>query len=113
VEIALELHGRPDILLVDAGFDAYQGEPLGAIYASANTYKKLAQLSKRIADRIVVVLEGGYSAGLRRGLPAYIAELLERPGPVEEKTVSRGRAYQETMENLRELCKNLGYTGGC
>ncbi len=112
VEIAVEMHGKPDVVLVDAGFDAYQGDGLGALYASTNTYRVLARLTKRLSSKAVVVLEGGYSSGLRRALPAYVAELLGAGAwPAEEETRSRGRALEETRENLRRLCRALGHTG--
>jgi acetoin utilization deacetylase AcuC-like enzyme len=71
----------PEFILVSAGFDAFQGDPLGGLTVSAAGYGSVAASLCRAADRwcagrICFVLEGGYSpAGLRECTRAVLAEL--------------------------------------
>ncbi len=112
LELAVELNWSPDIVLVDAGFDAYQGDGLGWLNLSTASYAKLARLVRKLSSRIVIVLEGGYSLGLELGLPAFIANLLGIGSyKAEEPTTSSGETWREAGGNLKALCKNLGATG--
>jgi acetoin utilization deacetylase AcuC-like enzyme len=74
---------RPEILLVSCGFDAHRADPLAAMEVSAAGFQALSRIVRRLADelcggRVVLVLEGGYSAtGLREGVSAVLDTLLE------------------------------------
>ena len=55
----------PDFVLVSAGFDGHQADPLGSINLQTDSYrwmtKSVMELADRCADgRLVSVLEGGY-----------------------------------------------------
>ena len=55
----------PDIILISAGFDAHQADPLGSINLTADYYgwmtKRLMECADRHCNgRILSVLEGGY-----------------------------------------------------
>ncbi len=55
----------PELLLISAGFDAWQGDPLGGMQVSAAAFEvwgeKLGRIAAEICDgRSVSVLEGGY-----------------------------------------------------
>ena len=55
----------PEAILVSAGFDAHQADPLGAINLSTNYYgwmtKRLLEMAdKHAGGRLISVLEGGY-----------------------------------------------------
>ena len=106
LELALRaLGGTPDIVLVDAGFDGYRGDGLGLLDLTTHAYQAVAERLRRLHAPVVTVLEGGYSEGLRRGLPAYIAALhgLGAPRLDEEPTESPRSVWREAEENLRRL----------
>ena len=111
LELALEaLGGNPDIVIVDAGFDAYRGDGLGLLELTTNTYTVLGKLVRRLAPRRLVVLEGGYSQGLERALPAFTAELLgvnAAPLLDEEETRSPRKAWEAAQRGFRQLERAL------
>jgi len=71
----------PDILLVSAGFDAHQLDPLGGLNWIDNDYAwltgRLMDIAERsCGNRIVSLLEGGYDLeGLSRGAAQHVAML--------------------------------------
>ena len=83
---------KPDIILVSAGFDAAEGDPLGGYKISPAGYAHMTrrlQAIKSAAGRVVVVLEGGYnltsisnsSAAILRTLQGEAVEPLTLPPP--------------------------------
>ena len=113
MELALEaLGGTPDLVLVDAGFDAYSGDGLGALELTTNTYAWIGWLLRRLTSKVLVVLEGGYSQGLRRGLPAFAATLsgVDAAPPLEDETRSPHRVWGRAEETMHAVKKNIiGY----
>lgn len=71
----------PDFVLISAGFDAHEDDPLGGMNVTANGFAKMTSIVKEIAEkccegRIVSVLEGGYSLdGLADSVDAHISVL--------------------------------------
>lgn len=70
---------QPEFILVSAGFDAHQDDPLGHLKYTSNGYGVLAQelimLARLYADkRIIFTLEGGYSL---KGLSESVVKILE------------------------------------
>ena len=64
---AVELF-KPDMILISAGFDAHQADPLGGINLTTEHYTWMTQRLMECADRhcngrILSVLEGGYDLG--------------------------------------------------
>ena len=53
----------PDLLVVSAGYDAAEGDPLGGMLVSADGFRDLARRAAALAGRIACVLEGGYDTG--------------------------------------------------
>ncbi|KAI8470881.1 MAG: hypothetical protein J3K34DRAFT_249070 [Monoraphidium minutum] len=54
----------PQLVIIAAGFDAVEGDPLGGCHASPEGYGHLAARLMRLAGgRVVAVLEGGYNTG--------------------------------------------------
>ena len=75
---------RPDLLLVSAGFDPYQDDPLAQMSVTAEGFGAMARRLRMVADevcggRMVVVLEGGYDL---RGLSTGITSVLDALGEV-------------------------------
>lgn len=104
----------PDYIVVSAGFDGYRGDNyMGAVRATASSYYRAGSLLAGLSRPVVVVVEGGYSIGLERGLPAFIAGLLKRGNPVsEDQTKSSGRVKERFREELAELLERLGMSLG-
>lgn len=56
----------PDLILISAGYDAHETDPLGGFFVTTETYnwlaKQLISVAKECCDgRIVLTLEGGYN----------------------------------------------------
>jgi acetoin utilization deacetylase AcuC-like enzyme len=73
---------RPDIVLISAGFDAHEKDPLGGFDLQDADFATLTQIVRQIADiyaqgRMISVLEGGYSLeGLASATRAHVEALL-------------------------------------
>ena len=69
----------PDFVLVSAGFDAHEDDPLGGMRLSDDDYAEMARLVRQVADehcegRLLATLEGGYDLGaLGRTVAAVLA----------------------------------------
>ncbi len=64
----------PDLLLVSAGFDAHQADPLADIRLSDGAFTWIAERATTLAPRIGAVLEGGYNV---ETLPRLVEAALE------------------------------------
>jgi acetoin utilization deacetylase AcuC-like enzyme len=80
-------HFRPDFVLVSAGFDARTNDKLGCMDISDAGFGRLTQIVMAIAhshcnDRLVTILEGGYTPyDLAEAVFTHVKTLLEyRPG---------------------------------
>ena len=75
---------QPEILLISAGFDAHERDPLGGLNLTGDDFSWITQQLVRVADkhcdgRIVSVLEGGYDLdGLEDGLCAHLNALQQQ-----------------------------------
>ena len=71
----------PDLILVSAGFDIYEDDPLGGMRVTPAGFAGLTRSVMDIADeccggRVVITLEGGYDlTGLRNSIKAVLKEL--------------------------------------
>ena len=69
---------KPELLLVSAGFDAHNADPLAMFNLNENTYRWLGEELGRLAreysqSRLLSVLEGGYNtAALQASVKAYL-----------------------------------------
>ena len=74
---------KPDLVLVSAGFDAFEHDPLAGMRVTHAGFAQMARRLRHAADvhasgRIVAVLEGGYDLdGLAGGMTATLAALVE------------------------------------
>jgi acetoin utilization deacetylase AcuC-like enzyme len=74
---------KPDFVLVSAGFDAHENDPLGGMKVTAEGFAEMTRVVKQIADRsargrLVSVLEGGYDLqGLAESAEAHVRVLKE------------------------------------
>jgi len=74
---------KPDLVLISAGFDSREGDPLGQFLLTDADFTDLTGVMLEIADkhaggRVVSVLEGGYNlSGLASGVHAHVQALQE------------------------------------
>lgn len=92
---------KPDLILVSAGFDAFQHDPLAGMRVTHEGFAAMAQRLRGLADRIcggriVAVLEGGYdldglAGGMTRVLSAFAAPgaILTGTSPLPAHPVAR------------------------
>ncbi|MFN7925041.1 MAG: histone deacetylase [Bryobacteraceae bacterium] len=72
---------KPDLIMISAGFDSREGDPLGRFRLTDTDFRDLTLTLMEIADKhskgkLVSVLEGGYSlTGLASGVSAHFAAL--------------------------------------
>jgi len=72
---------RPDLIIISAGFDSREGDPLGQLRLTDADFAELTKILMQVAEkhaggRIVSVLEGGYSlTGLPNGVAAHVKTL--------------------------------------
>jgi len=59
VEPAVERF-EPELVLVSAGFDAHEEDPLADMRVTENGFRELAKRCGALSDRVAAVLEGGY-----------------------------------------------------
>jgi acetoin utilization deacetylase AcuC-like enzyme len=65
---------EPELLLVSAGFDAHEDDPLAQLGLSTGVFTELARRSSALAPRVAAVLEGGYNLAT---LPDLVEAALE------------------------------------
>ncbi len=51
----------PHVVLVSAGFDAHEEDPLAEMRVTANGFRELARRCSALGPRVAAVLEGGYN----------------------------------------------------
>ncbi|MHB8650319.1 MAG: histone deacetylase family protein [Gaiellaceae bacterium] len=67
VEPALAAFG-PKLVLVSAGFDAHEADPIGEMRVTEEGFRELARRCAAFAPRVAAVLEGGYNLATLRPL---------------------------------------------
>ncbi len=74
---------KPDFVLISAGFDALENDPIGRMKLTAADYAELTRIVKDIANqychgRLVSALEGGYDPqNLAAAVEAHLRELMK------------------------------------
>lgn len=77
---------KPDLILISAGFDSREGDPLGRFRLTDADFQSLTRVLRRAAEehcegRLVSVLEGGYNLeGLAKAVAAHVESLAEENG---------------------------------
>jgi acetoin utilization deacetylase AcuC-like enzyme len=64
----------PELVIVSAGFDAHEEDPLAGMRVTVDGFRELARRSAAVAPRVAAVLEGGYNL---RTLPELVGAALE------------------------------------
>ena len=99
---------RPELIIVSAGFDAHEDDPLGGMLCTERGFAAMCSAVKSLAEevaggRLVLLLEGGYSLiGLPRSVHACLEVLAGRRDEFP-RGVSREaeRAIHDTRQVLR------------
>ncbi|MGH3081848.1 MAG: histone deacetylase family protein [Gaiellaceae bacterium] len=65
---------EPDLVLVSAGFDAHEEDPLAGMLVTEGGFRELARRSAALGPRVAAVLEGGYNL---ETLPRLVEAALE------------------------------------
>ena len=65
---------EPDLVLVSAGFDAHEEDPISQMLVTETGFRELARRSASFAPRTTAVLEGGYNVAT---LPALVQAALD------------------------------------
>jgi acetoin utilization deacetylase AcuC-like enzyme len=65
---------QPELVLVSAGFDAHEDDPLAGMLVTEDGFRQLAGRSAALGPRVAAVLEGGYNL---ETLPGCVAAALE------------------------------------
>jgi acetoin utilization deacetylase AcuC-like enzyme len=92
----------PDLLMVSAGFDAHERDPLGGMRLSTDAFAAMTMELRRVADeccggRMVVVSEGGYDLHAFSASLDAVTETLSGPArparwPISGPASDRGRS---------------------
>lgn len=97
---------EPKVVVVSAGFDAFKDDGLATMELTEKFYYFAgASLSK---FSLVVVLEGGYGVGLKRGLPAFTSGYLAGKADIEkifpsERVIEKIKEVKEVQSSWWEL----------
>ncbi len=65
---------EPDLVIVSAGFDAHEDDPLAGMRVTAAGFRELARRTAALSPRLAAVLEGGYNL---ETLPGLVGAALE------------------------------------
>jgi acetoin utilization deacetylase AcuC-like enzyme len=82
---------KPDLILVSAGFDTHENDPLGSMRMTTRGYAALTRILMNEADasckgKMVLTLEGGYNlAALAASIKAVLLELRDETKLSEEE----------------------------
>ncbi|AHF80720.1 histone deacetylase family protein [Thermococcus paralvinellae] len=92
---------KPKVILISAGFDAFKGDGLATIQLTEEFYRFAG--TSLSGYSLAVVLEGGYSIGLEKGLPAFIEGYLK--GETEEETIKPSYEALKVVGKVKEILR--------
>ncbi len=107
---------RPDLVLVSAGFDPHEADPLGGMRVTERGFAAMCTAMKQLAQescggRLVLLLEGGYDlGGLARSVHACIEVLAgrRREDFPSGTGASAAAAIRSSVDALRTYWPTLG-----
>jgi hypothetical protein len=110
---------KPDLVLISAGFDAAQGDPLGGCHITPEGYYMMTKACKELANgKVVIALEGGYSLrATAQSMAACVSALLDPSKDVKPASTgvegsnsapssppaSAGSVYLDAIEATRKI----------
>ena len=100
----------PDLVLVSAGFDAHNDDPLAECRLEAVSFSHMARHMRALADELGVpvgaVLEGGYDLGALAASVAATMEALSEGG--EPRSMEPGPLVKAAAEQVSRFWPNVG-----
>ena len=98
---------RPELILISAGFDAHQDDPLGGMRVTASQFGRLTALIAAVATdccdgRVVAVTEGGYdlkalAASLGAAIGVLDGDVALHDLPAPDGAAPRGQAALDAV----------------
>ena len=69
---------KPELVIISAGFDSAEGDPLGQIRITPAGYSQMTRMLMEVAEgKVVVALEGGYNlTSISNSMAAVVSTLL-------------------------------------
>jgi len=89
---------KPKVVLVSAGFDAFKNDGLAMMELTEKFYTFAGSMLRRFS--VMAILEGGYTVGLKRGVPAFVE------GYLNGYDVGDVKPNESVVEVVKEL-KNV------
>lgn len=107
---------QPDLIIISAGYDAHQKDPLGGMDLTSPAYGEMTRVLMSLGRPIVAVLEGGYSPeGLMEGTEATLLAFSgktdffeEKPTPSAVATAIGDRVFENLSSFWPELIETKG-----
>jgi len=109
------LEYQPQLILVSAGFDIHNDDPLGGMEVTEKGFARMTQILMEIAEataqgKLAITLEGGYDvAGQKRSVKAVLKELaqvspLDKRDLLEKEEANTSRTERFILQ-LKEIQK--------
>ena len=106
---------QPDLILLSAGYDAHQRDPLGGMKVSTEGFAHMSHVLCELADevcggKLVAFLEGGYDLqGVGQGaattLKTMLGDTLERSGDISKVNAPSLHLFNELQETFAPYWK--------
>jgi len=100
---------QPELILVSAGFDAHEEDPLGSMRITTKGYGLLTEKVKELADKLcngklILFLEGGYQPNHLASNVLQCAEVL-RQGSKPTNSISIQEVRNDVISLTKHLCE--------
>jgi histone deacetylase 6 len=94
---------QPDLVIISAGFDAAEGDPLGGCHVSPQGYAQMTHMLSGLANgRVVAALEGGYNLeSIASSALAVTETLLGDPVPAPQQSLRCKVLASQTIREVR------------
>ncbi len=107
---------QPQLILVSAGFDAHEKDPLGGMNLTEDGYEYMVKVLMRsawhtCAERLILVLEGGYHLGALRNSVKRILYCLSSYDPCQEPCMGSPELTTLTYTFRARLRDVLAFAG--
>jgi acetoin utilization deacetylase AcuC-like enzyme len=98
---------KPDWILVSAGFDPHERDPLGGMGVTEQGFGAMSQMLQQVAhqfcqSRIAYLLEGGYDLAALRNSVAAVLGIMQRPA-LEQVTPSNSEYLNPLIRKIRQV----------
>jgi acetoin utilization deacetylase AcuC-like enzyme len=99
---------QPDWILVSAGFDAHERDPLGGMGVTEAGFAAMTQAMLRLAEKfsqnkIAFLLEGGYDLTALRDSVATVLNELRRPSGADALTAAAAQRIQPLIKGVLDI----------